>query len=50
VVILLTAHIRALRERIAEAEWQDEPAAHLRLELASALQAHERGEVWHVPF
>jgi hypothetical protein len=48
--ILLTTHIKALRERIAEAEWQDEPADCLRLQLALAVEAHERGEVWHVPF
>jgi len=48
--ILLTTHIKALRERIAEAEWQDEPADALRLQLSLALAAHERGEVWHVPF
>ena len=49
-VTLLTTHIKALREMIAEAEWQDEPANHLRLQLDLALAAHERGEVWHVPF
>lgn len=48
--VLLTTHIKALREKIAEAEWQDEPANHLRLQLDLALAAHERGEVWHVPF
>ena len=49
-VILLTTHIKALRERIAEAEWQDEPVDTLRLQLSIALAEHERGEVWHVPF
>lgn len=48
--VLLTTHIKTLREKIAEAEWQDEPANHLRLQLDLALKAHERGEVWHVPF
>lgn len=48
--ILLTTHIKALREQIAGAEWNDEPADHLRLQLDLALAAHERGEVWHVPF
>lgn len=48
--VLLTTHIKALREKIAEAEWQDEPADYLRLQLALAVKAHELGEVWHVEF
>lgn len=49
-VALLTVVIRSLREEIAQAEWADQPTDSLRLQLAQALEAHERGEVWWVSF
>jgi hypothetical protein len=49
-VTLLTTHIRRLREEIAQADWQGLPTDTLRLQLETALEAHARGEIWHVPF
>lgn len=49
-VELLTVVIRRLREEISRAEWAGQPADALRLQLAQATAAHERGEVFHIPF